>query len=188
MCCSTSAKTVTATAATAATVPTTTRMRSGRARPAVRGALWCASAGSGVASSGTACSGTPCSEAGLGVRAWRGLRRRPEHWARRYDRSGPAGVAHRGRQWLMRSDLRQFLLDAGASDPDIARAEAEGWVPLLALDRLAMLVVRCTTSRRLRCSATTRSRCGAWRRGSDFPTCPAVSRCSPTLTSWRRGR
>ena len=36
----------------------------------------------------------------------------------------------------MRSDLRSFLLDAGASDDDIARAESEGWLPLLALDRL----------------------------------------------------
>jgi adenylate cyclase len=37
----------------------------------------------------------------------------------------------------VRSDLRSFLLDAGASEADIARAEAEGWLPLLALDRLA---------------------------------------------------
>ena len=36
----------------------------------------------------------------------------------------------------MRSDLRRFLLDAGASEDDIARAQSEGWLPLLALDRL----------------------------------------------------
>jgi adenylate cyclase len=37
----------------------------------------------------------------------------------------------------MRPDLRRFLLDAGASDEDIDRAVVEGWLPLLALDRLA---------------------------------------------------
>jgi len=36
----------------------------------------------------------------------------------------------------VRPDLRRFLLDAGASDDDIARADAEGWLPLLTLDRL----------------------------------------------------
>jgi adenylate cyclase len=36
----------------------------------------------------------------------------------------------------VRSDLRRFLRDAGASDNDIARAESEGWLPLLTLDRL----------------------------------------------------
>jgi adenylate cyclase len=36
----------------------------------------------------------------------------------------------------VRSDLRKFLLDAGASEDDLARAESEGWLPLLALDRL----------------------------------------------------
>jgi adenylate cyclase len=36
----------------------------------------------------------------------------------------------------VRPDLRRFLLDAGASDGDIARAESEGWLPLLTLDRL----------------------------------------------------
>ena len=36
----------------------------------------------------------------------------------------------------MRSDLRRFLLDAGASDDDLRRAGAEGWIPLLTLDRL----------------------------------------------------
>ena len=36
----------------------------------------------------------------------------------------------------MRSDLRRFLLGAGATDADIARAESEGWLPLLTLDRL----------------------------------------------------
>src|SRR5262245_22474777 len=34
------------------------------------------------------------------------------------------------------SDLRRFLLDAGASERDLERAEAEGWLPLLTLDRL----------------------------------------------------
>ena len=37
----------------------------------------------------------------------------------------------------VRSDLRRFLLDSGASEEDIDRALAEGWLPLLALDRLA---------------------------------------------------
>ena len=41
-----------------------------------------------------------------------------------------------GDNGFVRSDLRRFLLDAGASDDDIARAESEGWLPLLALDRL----------------------------------------------------
>ena len=36
----------------------------------------------------------------------------------------------------MRSDLRRFLLDAGAPEADIARAESQGWLPLLTLDRL----------------------------------------------------
>jgi adenylate cyclase len=36
----------------------------------------------------------------------------------------------------MRSDLRRFLLDAGATADDIARAESEGWLPLLTVDRL----------------------------------------------------
>src|SRR6185437_1326922 len=36
----------------------------------------------------------------------------------------------------VRSDLQQFLLDAGASEADIDRAQTEGWLPLLALDRL----------------------------------------------------
>ena len=38
----------------------------------------------------------------------------------------------------MRSDLRRFLLDSGASEAEIDRALAEGWLPLLALDRLAL--------------------------------------------------
>jgi adenylate cyclase len=33
-------------------------------------------------------------------------------------------------------DLRRILLDAGASESDLVRAEAEGWLPLLTLDRL----------------------------------------------------
>ena len=32
--------------------------------------------------------------------------------------------------------MRRFLLDAGASEDDVARAETEGWLPLLTLDRL----------------------------------------------------
>jgi adenylate cyclase len=36
----------------------------------------------------------------------------------------------------VRPDLRRFLVDAGASEDDMARAEAEGWLALLALDRL----------------------------------------------------
>ena len=35
----------------------------------------------------------------------------------------------------MRAELRAFLHDAGAPDDDIDRAEAEGWLPLLTLDR-----------------------------------------------------
>jgi adenylate cyclase len=35
-------------------------------------------------------------------------------------------------------EIRAFLRDAGASNEDIARAEAEGWLPLLVLDRLLM--------------------------------------------------
>ena len=35
----------------------------------------------------------------------------------------------------MRVDLRAFLQDAGAPDDDIERAAAEGWLPLLTLDR-----------------------------------------------------
>jgi adenylate cyclase len=37
---------------------------------------------------------------------------------------------------FVHTDLRRFLLDAGASDRDLERAEAEGWLPLLTLDRL----------------------------------------------------
>jgi adenylate cyclase len=37
---------------------------------------------------------------------------------------------------FVQTDLRGFLLDAGASEGDIARAESEGWLPLLTLDRL----------------------------------------------------
>lgn len=38
----------------------------------------------------------------------------------------------------VRADLRSFLLEAGASEGDIARAEREGWLPLLTLDRLVL--------------------------------------------------
>jgi adenylate cyclase len=38
----------------------------------------------------------------------------------------------------MARDLRAFLLDAGASEAEIERATAEGWLPLLALDRMLM--------------------------------------------------
>src|SRR5262245_22724797 len=34
----------------------------------------------------------------------------------------------------MRADLQEFLRQAGASPDDITRAEAEGWLPLLALE------------------------------------------------------
>jgi adenylate cyclase len=37
---------------------------------------------------------------------------------------------------VVRADLRNLLLAAGASEEDIARAEREGWLPLLTLDRL----------------------------------------------------
>ena len=39
---------------------------------------------------------------------------------------------------LVRADLRTLLLAAGASEEDIARAEREGWLPLLTLDRLVL--------------------------------------------------
>jgi adenylate cyclase len=35
-------------------------------------------------------------------------------------------------------DLRAFLLDAGATEAEVERATAEGWLPLLALDRMLM--------------------------------------------------
>ncbi|MCZ7536806.1 MAG: adenylate/guanylate cyclase domain-containing protein [Acidimicrobiia bacterium] len=35
-------------------------------------------------------------------------------------------------------DLRRFLADAGASEDDIERAAREGWLPLLAIDRILM--------------------------------------------------
>lgn len=38
----------------------------------------------------------------------------------------------------MVDDLRSFLRGAGASDADIQRAAAQGWLPLLALDRVLM--------------------------------------------------
>jgi adenylate cyclase len=38
----------------------------------------------------------------------------------------------------MDAELRGWLLDAGATDEEIARAEAEGWLPLLALDRVLL--------------------------------------------------
>jgi adenylate cyclase len=38
----------------------------------------------------------------------------------------------------VRDELRTFLLAAGATEEDIARAEREGWIPLLTLDRLAL--------------------------------------------------
>jgi adenylate cyclase len=37
---------------------------------------------------------------------------------------------------FVRDGLHRFLLDAGASETDIERAAAEGWLPLLTLDRL----------------------------------------------------
>jgi adenylate cyclase len=37
----------------------------------------------------------------------------------------------------VRPDLQRFLIESGASEVDIERALAEGWLPLLALDRLA---------------------------------------------------
>jgi adenylate cyclase len=38
----------------------------------------------------------------------------------------------------MAADLYAFLHESGASDADIERAKAEGWLPLLALDRMLM--------------------------------------------------
>jgi adenylate cyclase len=38
----------------------------------------------------------------------------------------------------MRAELRAFLLDAGATDEEIARAERDGGLPLLVLDRLLL--------------------------------------------------
>jgi adenylate cyclase len=47
---------------------------------------------------------------------------------------------HRARETMpgVRGDLRTFLLSAGASEGDVARAEREGWLPLLTLDRLVL--------------------------------------------------
>src|SRR5439155_20544202 len=42
----------------------------------------------------------------------------------------------RGTMPVVRADLRDLLLAAGTSEEDIARAEREGWLPLLTLDRL----------------------------------------------------
>jgi adenylate cyclase len=39
---------------------------------------------------------------------------------------------------IVHGDLRAFLLAAGATEDDIARAEREGWLPLLTLDRLVL--------------------------------------------------
>jgi adenylate cyclase len=39
---------------------------------------------------------------------------------------------------LVRADLGNLLLAAGASEDDVARAEREGWLPLLTLDRLVL--------------------------------------------------
>lgn len=38
----------------------------------------------------------------------------------------------------MVEDLKSFLRDTGASEADIERAEAQGWLPLLAVDRVLM--------------------------------------------------
>jgi adenylate cyclase len=38
----------------------------------------------------------------------------------------------------MTGDLRALLIDSGATEAEIARATAEGWLPLLALDRMLM--------------------------------------------------
>jgi adenylate cyclase len=38
----------------------------------------------------------------------------------------------------MSGDLRAFLINSGATEADIARATEEGWLPLLALDRMLM--------------------------------------------------
>jgi adenylate cyclase len=38
----------------------------------------------------------------------------------------------------MDGDLRAFLRESGAAPEDVARAEAEGWLPLLVLDRILM--------------------------------------------------
>ena len=38
----------------------------------------------------------------------------------------------------VQAELRTFLLAAGATEPDIERAEREGWLPLLTLDRLVL--------------------------------------------------
>jgi len=64
-----------------------------------------------------------------------------------YPIAGAVNPSHRTTFWShrgsvaqhndrVRADLRRFLLDAGTSADDIARAESEGWLPLLTLDRL----------------------------------------------------
>ena len=49
-----------------------------------------------------------------------------------------ARSAHAKQCRIMRADLRTLLLAAGASEDDVNRAEREGWLPLLTLDRLVL--------------------------------------------------
>jgi len=53
---------------------------------------------------------------------------------------GPSGRSERARETMpvVRDDLRARLLNAGASEDDVDRAEREGWLPLLTLDRLVL--------------------------------------------------
>ena len=91
--------------------------------------------------------------------------------ARPFSSHRGSGAQHNGG---VRADLRRFLLDAGASDDDIARAEAEGWLPLLTLDRLvspgpARHDVDCGRGAR---GSTTRSICGGCGAAVGFPDVP----------------
>src|SRR5258708_15634211 len=47
-----------------------------------------------------------------------------------------------GKNGLMREELRSRLAALGASDDDMDRAEAQGWLPLLAFERTLLPGVR----------------------------------------------
>ena len=51
----------------------------------------------------------------------------------------PSAAGYRsGKNGRMRDELRVRLVELGASDDDIDRAEAQGWLPLLAFERMLM--------------------------------------------------
>src|SRR4029079_11300983 len=67
-----------------------------------------------------------------------GLRRGGNHGRRGYRRSERALPARVRDNAAVRADLRTLLLEAGASEDDVDRAEREGWLPLLTLDALVL--------------------------------------------------